>query len=57
MLIPAQHHVENCYIDCLLRYISPGKEDQGEGSEAGTDNVTLKEMKRYENHEMLKKAV
>ena len=56
-MIPAQHHVENCYVDCLLRYISPEKEGHGGGSEPCTDHVTLKVMKRYENHQILKKAV
>jgi len=57
VMIPAQHHVENCYVDCLLRYISPEKEGHGGGSEPRTDHVTLKVMKRYENHQILKKAV
>ena len=56
-MIPAQHHVKNCYVDCLLRYISPEKEGHGEGSEPHTDRVTLKEMKRYENHPIVKKTV
>ena len=57
VLIPASHYLENCYVDCLLRYISAGKDGQGEGNGAGTDHVSSKEMKRYEKHPILRKAI